>query len=320
MSLFSPTQPKEGRIILIMGTKKRKTAAVEEQQHDVTEDGVKTQDNDFPSAAESVYADLLCPITQMLPINPVLGPDKQVYEASAYANYLKHPTKDNHGRILSPWTRQPMPNPDSQIDNPYTTRLILSWIDKGIISGTDAEKWLEARRILRLIDNIKFNSDADEHYELGNVFYHGENDYFPQDFDRAYVFYGLARNYGSVKGEAMAGICLLEGKGVNKDVTLASHYLASAAHKGSNLAAYRVSLLFKNDKWGMEDMGLETQFLELAISDSASHKHLGDQELTKAKLRLRKLNDDDAFYTSDDSDDSDDDIDYTNIHGGGIDV
>lgn len=262
--------------------KTKKSKSIPEGVEHTPDNSAKQQEHEpgraIPCNNPSQYAGLLCPIFKILPLNPVLAPDNHVYEKDAYENYLKFPTKDQFGRILSPLTRKPMEKPNSHIAHDYTIRLIHSFIDTGIINGTDAIKWKDAREMQQRIKDTIKNPNANEKYIIGELFYYGDSDYFQVDYDKAIRFYRLARDFGSVEGEAMFAICKLEGHGTPKDVLLGSNLLLNAAHRGSVLAAYRASLLFSNnqytfgnnqyteDEYKMRDFALEVQFLKMAIT------------------------------------------------------
>lgn len=238
-------------------------------------------------------------------MDPVLAPDQQVYEKDAYTKYLKFATKNKRGQILSPWTRKPMLNPCSYNEHPYTVRLISSFIDNGIISSEDAKQWKAARSKLQQIQNTTSNSNGDEKYEIGNLYYHGDNEYFPSNKEKAYLYYNMASRCGSIQGGVMAAICKVYGHGTEKDVLYGSHLLVSAAYKGSSMAAHRASRLFREAQHGIKDRGIEFQLLKLAVSESAVYKDISKECLSEAKIRLQEL--------QENKDNHDDDHDDTSV-------
>lgn len=293
-----------------MSTKKRKSVDLEEQEEDTTRNNIEEQqqatddDNNTPGGNKSAYNSLLCPITLLLPIDPILAPDGHVYEKEAYAKYLKFPTKNKYGQILSPWTRKPMWNPYSYNNHPYTIRLVISFIDNGIISGEDAKQWKAARSKLQQIQNTTSNSDGEEKYEIGNLYYYGDNEYFPSNNEKAYLYYNMASRCGSIQGEVMAAVCKVYGHGTERDVLYGSHLLVSAAYRGSSMAAYRASRLFCEPEHGIEDRNIELQLLKLAVSESAIYRDISKECLIEANIRLQELQENKSDHNQNDSDDT----------------
>ena len=86
------------------------------------------------SAVDEAFNELLCPITQSLPIDPVTAKDGRVYERSAITKWLK-----THRR--SPMTNEAMGTelvPAVQVKN-----MIRKMIESGTIAGAKADAWKE---------------------------------------------------------------------------------------------------------------------------------------------------------------------------------
>lgn len=243
-----------------------------------------------PSVGEDMWVEFVCPITRMLPIQPVLGPDKRVYEKFALERYLKNPTAiDESGLARSPVTGEGMPPVTELQPMPFVSRAIGRWIDAGYLVGEEAVKWKEANEKLEMVQKAERGS-GEEQYNVGILFFYGDEDgYFPEDEKEAFKWFEKARANDSVKGEAMVGGCMLDGTGTAKKTVRATHILAKAAGDGSNYAAYRLSTFFGNNTYSAKDAGLEEYYLRLAVKPSAPHKHLSLSLLFDARKRLADL-------------------------------
>jgi len=84
------------------------------------------------SATEEAFAELVCPITFSLPVDPVMAEDGKVYERSAIEEYLNKQHK-------SPWTNLPMGTnllPALQIKN-----MIRTMVTSGTLTGDKVDEW-----------------------------------------------------------------------------------------------------------------------------------------------------------------------------------
>lgn len=99
---------------------------------------------------DDVLAEYRCPITQELPVDPVVAEDGQAYERSAIEDWFERQTS---GEVKSPMTNQPIGK--TLLPAVQTRSAIERLIQKGIIQGEAALTWTEKRAELMAIDQDK---------------------------------------------------------------------------------------------------------------------------------------------------------------------
>ena len=102
---------------------------------DLTEEGASPQEKKMRASINDVAADLLCPITQELPFDPVIAKDGKIYERTAILEWFRK--KD--GDATSPSTGKVI---DTELVPVVPVRnTIESLIQTGAIEGELAEAW-----------------------------------------------------------------------------------------------------------------------------------------------------------------------------------
>lgn len=252
-------------------------------------------------APDEIYVDFICPLTHELPVQPIRAPDGRLYDKKAFEEWVETQREDEDGKIQSPFRIVRMTKPIRTTPLECVERAIEGWIDSGVIDkDSGGEKWKRIRAKLTRIQKAPTNtiSNVDEFYHCGTFFYYEDTDgYFKQDYKKAFDWFQQARKFGSVKGEAMVGICMLEGRGTAKNTSLGTHIIVQAAQKGSDLAAYQASLFFGDNRYSMKDKYLQIKFLRLAVSETARHKHLDTSCIQEATQTLEQV--EGGLYTTD---------------------
>ncbi len=169
--------------------------------------------------------ELLCPITQELPIDPVTAEDGRVYERSAIEEWLKTNEK-------SPHTNEPMGTkllPALQVKN-----MIAKMVESGALSGDKCEAWTKK------IEQEKMAADMRKKAEAGDVeammtmsaWYDGGENGLAEDESMA--FYWMKRAADLDDPIALVGLsyCYLVGSGTEKDLNQYAVKLTQAAMLG----------------------------------------------------------------------------------------
>ena len=97
-------------------------------------DAAEQQNKRFRKAIDEMADELVCPITQELPVDPVTAADGHVYERDAIESWFRRLSS-----ATSPVTREPMAKqllPAVQVRN-----LLVGMVGSGALDGTKADAW-----------------------------------------------------------------------------------------------------------------------------------------------------------------------------------
>ena len=160
-------------------------------------------------AVDDGAAELLCPITQELPIDPVMAEDGRVYDRSAIEQWLATNQK-------SPHTNEPMgPKliPALQVKN-----VIAGMVKSGALSGDKCEAWTKKLKREKAVAGIRAKADAgdvDAMNNLGVWYRYGFNGLAE---DQSMAFYWFKRGADLDDPAALSNLadCYYEGRGNGK--------------------------------------------------------------------------------------------------------
>ena len=96
-------------------------------------------------------SEILCPITQELPIDPVMAEDGRVYERSAIEEWLEQNEK-------SPHTNEPMGKkllPALQVKN-----MIAAMVKSGALSGDKCAAWTQKLEEEKKVEGLRQRAEA----------------------------------------------------------------------------------------------------------------------------------------------------------------
>ncbi|KAL3924235.1 MAG: hypothetical protein SGILL_001165 [Bacillariaceae sp.] len=214
-----------------------------------------------------VEDDLICPISLELPVDPVMAADGRIYERLAIKKHFI--TSDR-----SPYTNETLKSKDL-LDAPQTRNTIETLIESGVITGDLAARWKGRTSYKKELLRQAENGHAEAMGTLAKYFFTGKHD-FAEDDGKAYEWSKKAHAAGSVLGTAYLGIYLTNGYGgVESNVNQGTTYLALAAGRGSNFAAYELGCGFVHGNYGLEKDKTEAiRLLEQATSDTCQYAHL----------------------------------------------
>ena len=111
--------------------------------------------------------------------------------------------------------------------------------------------------------------------DLGQIYEAGA--WRAQNFTRAFEFYRLSADQGSVSGAFNLGRCFLEGIGTPQHTANAMIWLGTAAHNDHSLACYWMGSLYSGGEYIDRDASMASNFYErgAALGHSYSQNKLG---------------------------------------------
>lgn len=234
---------------------------------------------------KSAEDDLLCPITLELPRDPVTAEDGRVYERAAIERHIN----SKRGRQLkSPMTNEKMGK--RLVAAPQHKSLIETLVETKVIKGALAEKWKEGANEKKKMEGLLKKAgggDIEAMTKVADSYYFGF-DAFPEDSEKAYLWYDKARAVGNFYGMARVGIMLIYGDGVVQNRSMGLYYLSRAAEKGSSVAAYWLGRAFADGLLGLPvDKEEARKWIENALSTDGDR--LDDENAKEAQLKLSEL-------------------------------
>lgn len=231
----------------------------------------------------SVADEFMCPITQELPVDPVMAEDSKIYERWAIEEWLgKHQRSPSTGTAMG--TRL---LPATQVRN-----TIGQLVESGAIEGGKAVAWkkkLEKEKELKDLRAKAEEGDADAMCSLGNVYGVFWSEYsLREDHVQARAWYRRAAELEHAPGMGAYGEYLLKGLGGEPIPALGLIHVTRAAERGSKLAAYELAMAFLKGYYGVpRDTAQAKVWLSKSIKGRL--EDLGDDEVEKAMKQLQEI-------------------------------
>ncbi|MBG10252.1 MAG: hypothetical protein CMD92_03710 [Gammaproteobacteria bacterium] len=209
------------------------TAQSENEQAESKNQKRKLQDS------EDMLAEYLCPITQELPVDPVIAEDGQCYERSAIESWFNKnvPLRD----FKSPVTNKTMGQ--HLVSARQTRSAIEQLVNKGIIVGEAATAWKEKRAEIEGLDekwraslNNARRGNALSMCEIGLNYRDGTNG-FKKDESKAVEWMKMSAAEEHATAVANMAVFYFNGSGVKLDRGRGMFEMARAAKMGSEHAA-----------------------------------------------------------------------------------
>ena len=185
-------------------------------------------------AVDDGAAELLCPITQELPIDPVMAEDGRVYDRSAIEQWLATNQK-------SPHTNEPMgPKliPALQVKN-----VIAGMVKSGALSGDKCEAWTKKLKREKAVAGIRAKADAGDVDAMNNlgVWYRYAFNGLAEDQSMAFYWFKRGADLDDPAALSNLADCYYEGRGTEKDPTQYAIKLTQAALLGDSHAIYSMA-------------------------------------------------------------------------------
>uniref|UniRef100_A0A7S3ZVH5 U-box domain-containing protein n=1 Tax=Pelagomonas calceolata TaxID=35677 RepID=A0A7S3ZVH5_9STRA len=253
---------------------------------DLTTEDVSPREKKMRESINGVAAELLCPITQELPFDPVMAKDGKIYERTAILEWFRK--KD--GDATSPSTGKVIGT--ELLPAVQTKNTIEMLIKSGAIAGELATAWtekLEQEKVVKRLRAQAEGGNGEAMYLLGAWYEYGENG-VAKDEVQARAWYELSAATRDPRGMGTYGECLLCGVGGPKDNVFGVMNVTAAAELGSNLGAYRLGWAFFEGGHGLPKDPARARFWLKKIFDGEyEYKHLTDTARADAARMLREL-------------------------------
>lgn len=208
----------------------------------------------FRSAIDESAAEFVCPITQELPVDPVMAEDGHVYERADLKTWLVSHDK-------SPVTNLPMGKrllPAVQVKS-----AIEKLVRSGAIAGDKAERWQERLDMEDRVKELKRKAEAGDlpaMNTLGLAYVNGNG--VPRDDVKAMEWYERAAQGGSVRG-----LTNLANSLCDEGFAMRLAYLTEAATRGDAWACVQLGEYYAKGMNGSpEDKVLAKRWYTKALS------------------------------------------------------
>ena len=194
---------------------------------------------------EEILAEYRCPITQELPVDPVVAEDGQCYDRAAIEEWFGKDTVD-HSK--SPMTNQLIGK--KLVPALQMRSAIERLISKGILTGEAAEAWTERQEELKWLDReyreklAKAYKGERECMRMIGFCYRDGSHGFKQSVAKAAEWFKKAAAKGSPMAIVSMGILYINGNGVHKDVSRGLIELMRAAMLGSEHGAITIGNVY----------------------------------------------------------------------------
>ena len=217
--------------------------------------------------------ELVCPITQELPMDPVMADDGRVYERQAMEEWLRSKAGQ---AIRSPVTNEPMGKkllPAVQVRN-----TIKGMVTSGAISGDKAEAW--KKRIEEEEEVAKMRRRAEDGVagamdRLGAWYRNGRKG-LAVDYAQAVEWFKRGADLDDARCTVALGQMYAEGKGTARDDSRALVLISRATGLGSAHACYLLGFYYSIGHLGLPKDPKETtarwyrKAQACAVQDSAN--------------------------------------------------
>ena len=235
---------------------------------------------------------LKCKLCNLLPVDPVMAEDGQIYERVEILNWFKR----SLGK--SPSTNEYMGQ--KLMECPAIVSTIKAVIESADHISEEQDEmiagWRDrcAKKLERDATLQRANNGdplAMEH--LGCHFYSGSGGY-ELDMTKAYYWNEKAAAFGRVKSMTLAGLHVFNGglvKTIKRDKAMAISLLSMAAHKsGSDVACITLGQCFANGYGDLpQNKAQAYRLLKLGISGKCKWRHASQFYLNQGKELLTRL-------------------------------
>ena len=231
----------------------------------------------------AIAKEYICPITLMLPTEPVKAEDGHTYERKAIEGWLAQ-------NATSPVTRAPM---GPRLMEDYAAKnTIEELVTSGAIEGEIAEAWtkkLETEKKVKELRAKAEGGDGNAMYNLG-LWYEGGSNGLPKDDVQARAWHERSAAARDPMGMARFGDFLLAGRGGSEERPLGLVIVTEAATLGSDLAAWRLGESFLIGDDGLpKDPARARYWLKKAADSECRHEHLSESGKAYVAKLLEEL-------------------------------
>ena len=217
-----------------------------------------------------IAKEFICPITQELPVDPVIAKDGKIYERDAILEWFRK--KD--GDATSPSTGKVI---DTELVPVVQARnTIESLIQTGAIEDEIAEAWQKRLAFEKRVKEMRAKAeggDGDAMHWMGVCYTFGQG--VAKDEAQARAWYERSAAARNPKGLASFSNCLLTGAGGPQDFALGLLNMTEAAYLGSDMGAAVLGESFFNGMCGLPKDPVRARFwLKKVVDGECEVKHI----------------------------------------------
>ena len=229
-------------------------------------------------ALTTIAKELLCPITQELPFDPVMAKDGKIYEREAILEWFRK--KD--GDATSPSTGKVI---DTELVPVVPVRnTIESLIQTGAIEGELAEAWQKNLEFEKRVKEMRAKAeggDGEAMQWMGVGYTYGQG--VAKDEAQARAWFERSAAARHPPGMANFGQCLLRGIGGPQDISFGLVNMTEAAHLGSNMGACTLGEVFFKGLCGLPKDPVRARFwLKKVVNGECEFKHVQAESISNA--------------------------------------
>jgi TPR repeat protein len=191
--------------------------------------------------------DLVCAITQELPVDPVIAEDGRIYERAAISQWIHR----QGARVRSPMTNEamgPQLHPAIQVRNTIE-KLIQSGVICADMVARFTERLKEAEEVKAMLTRAEGGDDT-AMLHLAIWYQYGHMG-LPQQSSDCFRWFQRAAKAGNPRGIACAGECYISGEGVPQQEAYGLHLMTMAAERGSEAGAFCLGLWYVEGLHGL---------------------------------------------------------------------
>ena len=237
-------------------------------------------------ALADIAKELVCPITQELPIRPVTAEDGKIYEEKAIREWWSkkdgEPTSPSTGAVIG----------TKLLPAPQARNMIETLVKSGAIEGEIAEAWtkkLETEKKVKELRAKAEGGDGNAMYNLG-LWYEGGSNGLPKDDVQARAWHERSAAARDPMGMARFGEFLLAGHGGPVERPLGLVIVTEAATLGSDLAAIRLGESFLRGDDGLpKDPARARYWLKKAADSECEISQIADAGKAHVAKLLEEL-------------------------------
>lgn len=208
-----------------------------------------TESKRYKSAIDAMADEFVCPITQELPVEPVMAQDGRIYEKAAIEDWF---VKKQGQPIKSPVTNEPMGR--TLIASTQARNAIRNMVESGALSGAKADAWKERMEGEAKVAELRRMAEAGDAHAMTQLFhvYRDAKYGVSKDLTQAFQWAKRAADLEDVRGMCSLGECYLYGEGTAENETRGMVTLSQAAVLGSEFGCYMLGKAYYEGSDGFE--------------------------------------------------------------------
>jgi TPR repeat protein len=196
------------------------------------------------STMDDAASEFICPITQELPIDPVIAMDGKVYERKAIEQWIAR------GNGKSPMTNLPMTG--QLLPATHVRNSLELMVKSGAITGDKVDAWRKKIVDENRVEAVRAKAvagDLKAAYKLGRWYVFGLRG-LTENHTEGLNWLQKSADGGFAPGISELGHCYLAGIGTERQIHLGVVMVTEAAQLGDEAACWILGDMFRNGKYG----------------------------------------------------------------------